>query len=452
MFPTTTTNITAKSSISTYFSLYAESSNNFYKEGYHRTLISNFVFPEKTKITMIDYGKSSLPEYYYYVVDASDVARTQIEFNQYGEVTYDFAKFIKMGSSSPENHYDDAVANAIYYNSESKVAEEEFIFIVDYGEANITEDKSNIYLLMELQNANSQVLVSVLAQQRNIMLYNIYYNSDAIIKVNASLSNPNLYVGNSTTLNVEINFVQPSNIYDTSYFDKKLGIKLSLYDSNGNQVTGADLMGIAFKNNDISYHPRLDGTIRFNLAERVANVSSNITIDALNSNLASGKYTLKIESFASADGIYYGLVASDLVSLELNVVDTIYGLKATMRDELMFIDSLTGKTQLDNNVIVLNIEYASGLTNPNIRLTMYRRDYTAITTSVYNKVDMQDYFTNSYKIGNELEYIVSTVPTANFNLYLYFKDNLKTGTYKLVFSLYDGNVYVGDIYKYIIIK
>ena len=452
MFPTTTTNITAKSSISTYFSLYAESSNNFYKEGYHRTLISNFVFPEKTKITMIDYGKSSLPEYYYYVVDASDVARTQIEFNQYGEVTYDFAKFIKMGSSSPENHYDDAVANAIYYNSESKVAEEEFIFIVDYGEANITEDKSNIYLLMELQNANSQVLVSVLAQQRNIMLYNIYYNSDAIIKVNASLSNPNLYVGNSTTLNVETNFVQPSNIYDTSYFDKKLGIKLSLYDSNGNQVTGADLMGIAFKNNDISYHPRLDGTIRFNLAERVANVSSNITIDALNSNLASGKYTLKIESFASADGIYYGLVASDLVSLELNVVDTIYGLKATMRDELMFIDSLTGKTQLDNNVIVLNIEYASGLTNPNIRLTMYRRDYTAITTSVYNKVDMQDYFTNSYKIGNELEYIVSTVPTANFNLYLYFKDNLKTGTYKLVFSLYDGNVYVGDIYKYIIIK
>ena len=452
MFPTTTTNITAKSSISTYFSLYAESSNNFYKEGYHRTLISNFVFPEKTKITMIDYGKSSLPEYYYYVVDASDVARTQIEFNQYGEITYDFAKFIKMGSSSPENHYDDTVANAIYYNSESKVAEEEFIFIVDYGEANITEDKSNIYLLMELQNANSQVLVSVLAQQRNIMLYNIYYNSDAIIKVDASLSNPNLYVGNSTTLNVETNFVQPSNIYDTSYFDKKLGIKLSLYDSNGNQVTGADLMGITFKNNGISYHPRLDGTIRFNLAERVANVSSNITIDALNSNLASGKYTLKIESFASADGIYYGLVASDSVSLELNVVDTIYGLKATMRDELMFIDSLTGKTQLDNNVIVLNIEYASGLTNPNIRLTMYRRDYTAITTSVYNKVDMQDYFTNSYKTVNELEYIVSTLPTANFNLYLYFKDNLKTGTYKLVFSLYDGNVYVGDIYKYIIIK
>lgn len=452
MFPTTTTNITAKSSISTYFSLYAESSNNFYKEGYHRTLISNFVFPEKTKITMIDYGKSSLPEYYYYVVDTSDVARTQIEFNQYGEITYDFAKFIKMGSSSPENHYDDTIANGIYYNSESKVAEEEFIFIVDYGEANITEDKSNIYLLMELQNANSQVLVSVLAQQMNIMLYNIYCDSDAIIKVDASLSNPNLYVGNSITLNVETNFVQPSNIYDTSYFDRKLGIKLSLYDSNGNQVTGADLMGISFKNNGISYHPRLDGTIRFNLAERVANVSSNIIIDALNSNLASGQYTLKIESYASADGIYYGLVASDSVSLELNVVDTIYGLKATMRDELMFIDSLTGKTQLDNNVIVLNIEYASGLTNPNIRLTMYRRDYTAIITSVYNKVDMQDYFTNSYKTGNELEYIVSTLPTANFNLYLYFKDNLKTGTYKLVFSLYDGNIYVGDIYKYIIIK
>ena len=48
--------------------------------------------------------------------------------------------------------------------------------------------------------------------------------------------------------------------------------------------------------------------------------------------------------------------------------------------------------------------------------------------------------------------IADKMGIARSTIYLYFKDNLKTGTYKLVFSLYDGNVYVGDIYKYIIIK
>ena len=458
MFANTITNVTTKSSISTYFSLYAESENDFYREGYYHSLISNFVFPVNTKITMIDYANSSLPEYYYYVVNEEDYALAQAEYNLYTEASYNLSKFVRMGSSSVNNNYNDEVANNNYYDANVGVAEEEFIFIVDFSDSDIDESKENLYLLMELRNADSQVLVGVLAQQQNVMHYNLFYNSDGIIDVTASLSNSNLYVGHSTLLSVTTNFVQQKTvndliIYDTFYFEQQLGIKLSIFDSHGIQVNGADLLGVTFTYGGVTYHPRLDGTVRFNLSERVANVSSSIVIDTLNSNLASGEYTIKIESFASADGVYYGLVASSYATLGLNVVDTIYGLKVSMNERSVIIDRDTGFTLYDNNALVLNFEYASGLTNPNIRVSLYRRDYSAIITDVYNKVNIMDYITNTYvETDLEYEYLVVNNPAGSFNIYLYLRPNLVTGTYKLVFSLYDGDVYVGDIYKYIVIK
>ena len=43
-------------------------------------------------------------------------------------------------------------------------------------------------------------------------------------------------------------------------------------------------------------------------------------------------------------------------------------------------------------------------------------------------------------------------PSSNFQYILNMKDNLKTGTYQIKFSLYDNNNYVGSIDKYIIIE
>ena len=457
MFATSVVDITAKSSFSAYYSLYAESETPFYQEGYHRALVSTYVFPEKTKITMIDFANENEPEYYYYVVSSADVITAQNEFNIYGEASYNLSRFVRMGSSSPSNNYDDEVANDLYYNDTNKVAEEEFIFIVDFSESGITSDVTDKSLLLELRNSTNHTLVTVLGLQHSMMMYDVYYNKDGVIDVTADLSSNNLYVGHSIKLNVITNFVQDkvysNTIYDTSYFDKKLGIKLSIIDEHGIQVNGADLLGVTFTYNGVTYHPRLDGTVRFNLAERVANVSSSIVIDTKNSNLASGLYTIKIESFASADGIYYGLIASDYVTLNLNVVDTIYGLKADMDEHLLVVDKDTGFTLYNNNAIVLNFEYSSGLANPNIRLSLYRRDYSAIFTNVYNLVDIKDYITNNYaSTDKEFEYLMVNNPTTSFNTYLYLKPDLVTGTYKLTFSLYDGDVYVGDIYKYIVIK
>ena len=121
----------------------------------------------------------------------------------------------------------------------------------------------------------------------------------------------------------------------------------------------------------------------------------------------------------------------------------------------MTIDKTTGKTMNDTNVLVFNLEYASGLSNPNLRLSLKRRNYTEAYSLLYDKVDISDYISHSYQsIGkpNNYEYLLGNNPLANQTIFLYLKENLVTGTYKVTFSLYDGENYIGEVYNYIVIR
>ena len=107
----------------------------------------------------------------------------------------------------------------------------------------------------------------------------------------------------------------------------------------------------------------MDGIVRMSVSPRVANVFSKVTINTLNSNLPSGLYKVKVEVFASGDGIYYGLTSSDMIELNLNVLNNIYGLKSTLSENSTIIDAETGFGMNDNNALVFTIDYVSGLAN-----------------------------------------------------------------------------------------
>ena len=456
MFATSNTDITTKSSFSTYYSLFMESNESPYKEGYHRSLVSTYAFPVNTKITMIDFHEDNKPVYYYYVIDENDYNSSVSEYNTYGEVSYNLSKFVKMGSTSVDNNYNDSLANSKYYSNGTAL--EEFIFIVDFKEANIDTDVLSKKLLIELRNNDDQTLISVLGIEQATMNYNLYSNSDATVEVDASLSDSTVYLGNSTNLTVDTNFVQNKNntntIYDTNFGDEKLGIKLSILDSYGNLLSSSSLMGVNFEFNGNTYYPRYDGTVRINIAERVANARTKIKINTENSNLATGEYTLLIESFGSSDGISYSSGSNtSSTSIRFNIIDTLYVLSIDIADSMVFINKTSGFTLNDNNNYVFNLNYASILDNPNTRIKLLRRDYSSIYNNIYNEVNLSDYVTNALTAsGKSNEYYLSTSPTATATYFLYFKENLVSGTYKLVISLYDGDNYIGEIYQYIIIK
>ena len=459
LFANSSVNITTKSTFSTYFSLYSDSTTNIYRPGYTRSLVSSYALPENTKITMIDFASSNNPEYYYYIIDSTTYQHSVQDIQTQGETSYQLSNFIRMGSSSSNNNYNDAVANSNYYDSTNGVAEEEFIFIVDLKDTTLNTNVLNQSLLLELRDTNNNPVIPVLDISQQRMFYNLYTNKEAVISSQATLSNNNLYIGKSVDLNLITSFAQQTQgnttIIDTNYYEKRLGIKLSLYNSQNQLINGAGLLGTTFIYNGVSYFPSQDGTVRFNIAESVANVSSRIKIDTSSSNIPSGEYKLVIDTFGSSDGIYYGVNPTTRIEKNITIVNEIYGLDAAMSDEDVIIDKDTGLSQDKNNYITFQISYSSGLRNPNIRLSIYRRTYTdpdAYEYS-YSLVDAKDYTSDELTNTSEQKvYLIRELPSNRFQYIMTMKNNLKTGTYQIRFNLYDGDNYVGHINKYIIIE
>ena len=455
LFTTTETTITNKSAFSTYYSLYIEnfSESKYYQnyKDYNRVLVSRdkynnpYIFPVNTKLTMLDMVTD---KYYYYIVTEEDVKQ-----NKY---VYNISDFIAMGSN--DGNYDEKSACDNYYNKDKDLTYENFIFHVNFADSSLSNDIDQNTLLMELRDTDNQTLLGVLGIQRDTMKYTVYNNKEATIKLSGELTPETLYLGNTLNLNVTTNFTQTvvnsKTVYDTQYFEKKLGIKISIYDNNGNRLNSDSLFGVNFELDGKLYYPRIDGTTRICIADKVTDILARLKLNTQNNKtLATGDYKIKIESFGSSDGIYYGLTASGQIELDVRIINSSYGLKITTEDKLKIVDKDTGFTMNGNANFMSKIEYSSGLQNPNIAVSLYRRDYSDIYSERYNLVDFADYVkTYVSPTAREKEYVVSVKPAKEFNVAYVLKDNLVSGTYKLVYKLYDNNTYVGEAYEYIVIK
>lgn len=450
LFASTSTNITTDSKFSAYFSLYGEDTN-LYKAGYHRTLVSSYALPANTKITMLDIIEGS-PKYYYHIITEEEETAAKQELQNYGEATYNFKIFTTMGSTSNNSHYDDDAMNKVYYNNNN--SDEEFIFIVDFSSAGISSDVLNNSLLVELRDNDDQTIYSVLGIEHEQMRYNLYSNHDSIINVEASINKNPLYVGNNAIINLSTNYqnlaIGSDLIYDTKYFDSKLGLKIILKDNNNKEVTGNGLIGAYFLMDGKRYYPDVDGTTRIKIADKVGNVSRWLEFNTENASIATGTYKIVIETFGSPDGIYYGTDVSAKTELELNIINSIYGLKSTLSPENVVIDTTL---QEDAKNMKFTIFYDSGLSNPVIHMSLYRRKYDSIYDTDYELVDLNDYVSQAlFKTDIEKEYVLISDPEPINELNLLLNSNVKTGTYKLEFKLYDGNTYIGKAKNYIIIK
>ena len=99
-----------------------------------------------------------------------------------------------------------------------------------------------------------------------------------------------------------------------------------------------------------------------------------------------------------------------------------------------------------------NVKYSSVLNNPNIRLELFKRDISAIDSASFESVPFSSLFRNALPSygGNEMRLDMNGLEERKFNFYL--KDKPESGTYKLVFRLYDKDQLVDDDIKYVIVK
>ena len=447
LFASTTNNITTKSKLSAYYSLYGENTN-LYKPGYHRVLTSTYILPLNTKITMIDFANDQ-NNYYYHIIDSNDVARTTTEYQNQNEVSYPLSIFTAMGSLDTNNNYSDAAMNSIYYDGTDSA--EEFIFILDFSDTEITSDQLNNKLLIEIRDSNEESMITVLGIEHNQLTYNLYHNRDSRINVNVTPSDNPLYIGYSDIFDLSINYQNDSldniGVIDTQYFNSKLGVQISIVNNEGNTISGTDLVGTYFEMDGQRYYPDVNGITHIKLSEKVGNTQKWIIFNTENSSIATGDYTFVFSAFGSVDGIYYSESLPDVENLDIIIINSKYGLNPEINDNSIIFNAINDKS------LKFTIDYSSMLDNPNIRVALYRRKYDQIYDTRYDLVDLADYVDQDlFTTNNPKEYLLISNPPAHSSFNLAMKEELLTGTYRLIFRLYDNDVLIGDITRYIIIK
>ena len=447
LFASTANNITTKSKFSAYYALYGENTN-LYQTGYHRVLSSSYILPIGTKITMVDFVEGG-PEYYYHVIDSTDYNNALSEYNLEGECSYRLSLFTKMGSLSNNSNYDDAAKNAIYYNGTS--SSEEFIFIVDFSDTTINQNQLDNSLLIEMRDRNEETIITVLGIEHSQLRYSLYANSDSVIDLDVDVSDNPLYIGYNDIFDTVIGYESVTlnglSIIDTQYFDSKLGVQIYLKNAQGNVISGTDLTGTYFMVDNERYYPDIDGYTHIKLIDKVGNAEKWLIFNTDTSTLASGSYTFVIEAFASPDGIYYSSGSPTTIEIPITIISSVYGLNPILDDNSVIFSANNDKN------LEFTINYTSLLENPSIRLSLYRRKYDEIYDTNYELVDLQDYIDQPlFSTNNLYEYLLIEDPYPTNDFVLLLKDELLTGTYRLVFRLYDNDTAIGEIIRYIVIK
>lgn len=451
VFPSTTTTITQESSFSAYYSLYVNnySTGQFYpgfSGHYYHTVETSCVFPANTKITLID-KSASTTKYYYYIVSSADA--------QANKKIFRFTDFFAMDSE--DEHYS---ADGSYYNSSTDLLYEEYIIHVDFEDATLAsslESESIVVQLRDIYDATGNTIRITVNNALYPMLFSVYNNIDATKELTLTTDKSVIYMGAELALNIETeySFNKNSNadiVYDTTHLEDQLGIRISI-STGSDTLTTSDLEGIYISYNGSNYFPRADGSYRIKIADAVANVLANMTLHTENGDLETGTYTITAQSFGSIDGTYFSTaIASD--SKNIQIVSTNYGFSVDLDDRSVLIDKATGKTKNDNNNLAFTLGYSGAFEHPKIVVSLYRRKYDNVVSYDYELVDLGDFVTNtlvSTSVTNEYLVTDSVLATQNYTLNLK-NTGLTSGTYKVVFSLYDGTNKICDMNKSVIIK
>ncbi len=462
----TTVNITNQSQFTAYFSLFAKGTlKETYGENYqnYHVLTTTYAFPVGTQITMIDYAYDiNNPQYYYYNVTQDIYNRTVTELDNYGEIAYRLSDFVRMGSTSASNKYSDYDSNRKYYNATSERAMEDFIFIIDMKESTMTGENIGNSILLELRDGNTSAeVLTVLGIRRQLMMFNLYDSSNVVLQEVITSESEYLYYNTTNNLNFQsvVGYEQNANgatIIDTNYESSAMGLNMYIYDSSGNQVSSSALTGTVLTVGGEQVFADGDGVFRVKMAGKVSNLAKTMSL-LVDKTLPTGQYTLRFVLFASADGLHNSdLGKSAIVDLEFTVVGDENAIFVTVDDKSKVVDGATGLNQLGLDYNSYLLTYRSVLVNPNVRVELYKRDNSDHSTIVYNEVEFSDLFsTQLYATAFASDYLyekdLTASPNTDSTYRFYFNEELNSGTYKLVFRLYDGTHLIEEETEYVIV-
>ena len=104
-----------------------------------------------------------------------------------------------------------------------------------------------------------------------------------------------------------------------------------------------------------------------------------------------------------------------------------------------------------NKKIDLNIDYEGNLSNPNIRISLYKKYELTAYNQDYMMLDLANYIMDDLEIASDkIYYLTKDVkPTNNIALNI---GEFSGGGYSFVFELYDGDNRISTIEKKFIVR
>lgn len=462
----TAVNITNKSQFTAYYSIVSNTNSfeDFYGQNgtHYRALVSDYNLPVGTQITMIDNYKENHPEEYYYTVTQADYNNRAVQLQNDNEATYRLSNFIRMDSVSSNNKYNDYQMNRKYYLPQQNLAMEEFIFIFDFKRTNITGEQIKKSMLFELRNKEDRTMYHVVTPRIEIMRFSTFNESNTVLDQTITLNNHLHHDIDSTgeiSTSVLYNQTQGrESIIDTNYESSAMGLNLSIYDNSGNKVSSSLLTGTTLTVNQKEYFADYDGVFRVKLAGKVSNIKADIIINT-SKTLPTGNYQFKFTLFASSDGLHNTTPEkSKTVVKDIIVIGSDNSIVVKTEDKFKLVDGNTGKNKIGSNYAIYNLKYNSVLQNPNIRVSLYKRDTTTSDSTNMKEIEISEVF-NAY-LPNPTGILTQQSlyekllfnQSGQQNIVWTYKDNLKSGTYKLEFKLYDNNQLIDTDTEYLIIK
>lgn len=445
--------ITNKSSIKLIFESDFEIT---YQDGYTHNLISNILLPVGTKITLID---KSTNKVYRKTIDTeedlygyNDSCNGLSSCSKYA--TYNFELFKEIGTTK-ETYYDESV------NYNKQITSEKYIITIDFKEANLIDNYYDLSFYLLLKSDNGENLYQTLNNTiGNINIYSKINDSEILTTHNLTSDYNNQTVYYNSNSEVGINFkniisysmINNKSIIDTTYESKKSGLLVKLYTEEGAEISKQYLDNILFEVGGKEYFSSNDNSIKINLGSASDCDLKTLTIKTKenSSGLENGTYYIKINKFISADGYHYDSLYEDEILITLVVENQVAVIPNHSFEVVLNSDSIVLDKKTENHLASFNIIYSGNLIEPNIRVSLYKKNDLTAYNQNYTLVDIAEYSNNTLISSETNKYFVDPLnQTFNLNLIPSKFDN---NGYKYVFELYDGKNKISKMEKYFIVK
>ena len=445
--------ITNKSSINM---LFESDFEILYKEGYTHNLISNILLPEGTKITLIDkinnkvYKKVINSEEDLYGYNDSCIGVSSC--SKYA--TYSFSMFEEVGTE-----------NKVYYDESANygklITNEKYSITIDFKDTNLVDNYYNMSFYMALKSSNGDYLYQTL--NNYISDINVYSTIDDLeIETSHSLisdyANQTIYYNSNSETIVNLTNVvtyqniNNKNVIDTNYESKKSGILIKLYNSDGAQINGSYLDGMIFELNGEEFYSSNDNSIKINLGSVTDRDSKMLKIKTRenSSALENGTYYIKINQYISDDGYYYDSLYENSIQIPLVVENQTYETPEYSFNVDMLTESIVLDKKEETHQVGFNIIYSGSFIEPNIRVSLYKKNEFTAYNQDYTLINLSEYVSNELVSAEVNKYYVDIY---NSNLtYELLPNVFDNNGYKYVFELYDGTRRISKIEKYFIVK